>query len=249
MQGSSSPDPDDSRISGVAALAALGGHALLLLAALFLVGHAPPVEIAPTVVGVTLVGGSAGGQTSSAPASHNPAIAASSASPSQAPQREGILSGESLDGLAAPALAVPAPTSTAARASASPATATAAVPARSGSSNAGQGLGKGEGVEGIDLYAAASLPSVGTRPASPLSGDLWQRVAPCWRSASPRQATLMVEIRADGGLAGSPQAVRRGSAPTDPQTLLAERAAARAVQACAPYSGLEARVWRVEFPG
>ncbi|WP_035034940.1 hypothetical protein [Caulobacter sp. AP07] len=151
-----------------------------------------------------------------------------------------MLSGDGLDSLTTPT------SSSSPSASPSPAAATSA---RRGSSRAGRGLGKGEGVEGIDLYAAASLPNVGIRPAAPSSGDLWQRVAPCWRSASPRQATLMVEIRADGGLAASPQAVRRGAAPVDPQTLLAERAAARALLACAPYAGLEARQWRVEFPG
>jgi len=117
-----------------------------------------------------------------------------------------------------------------------------------GSSQADQGLGQGEGAEGVDLYAAASLPNVGQRPASPPAGDLWNRVAPCWRAAAPRKAILMVEIGRDGGLAAPPQAVRKVSAPADPQTLLAERAAVRALQACAPYAGLTARRWRVVFP-
>jgi hypothetical protein len=118
----------------------------------------------------------------------------------------------------------------------------------SGSSQADQGLGQGEGAEGIDLYAAASLPNVGTRPASPPTGDLWKKVAPCWRSAASRKAILMVEIGADGSLAAMPRAVRKISAPADPQLLLAERAGARALQACAPYSGLSGRTWRVVFP-
>ncbi|KQZ22893.1 hypothetical protein ASD47_24255 [Caulobacter sp. Root1472] len=73
-------------------------------------------------------------------------------------------------------------------------------------------------------------------------------MAPCWRAAAPRKAVLMVEIGSDGGLATPPQAVRKISAPADPQTLLAERAAVRALQACAPYAGLAARRWRVAFP-
>jgi hypothetical protein len=58
----------------------------------------------------------------------------------------------------------------------------------------------------------------------------------------------MVEIGDDGRLSGSPRAVRKISAPADPQLLLAERAGARALQACAPYGGLGGRAWRVTFP-
>jgi hypothetical protein len=243
MTGLSTSDPD-ARISGVAAIAALGGHAAIIVVGLLLAWRAPPVMIAPTVVGVTLVGGGAPGQASAAPAL---AAAPSSASASRTSSQERVLSGDGLDGLTAPTSA--AASTPSAPASASPSTTAASASAGQGSSRAGQGLGQGEGVEGIDLYAAASLPMVGTRPAAPPPGDLWERVAPCWRRASSRPATLMVEIRADGALAGSPQAVRRAAAPADPQTLLAERAAARALQACAPYSGLEARQWRVVFPG
>jgi hypothetical protein len=242
MQGSSAPAPDDAWISGAAALAALGGHAAILLAVLLWASRAPPVVIAPTVVGVTLVSGSADGGTSSTPAGPAQPTASPDTPTPQTSSQERMLSGDGLDSLTAPSPS----SSTSASASPSPATATSA---RQGSSRAGQGLGKGEGAEGIDLYAAASLPSVGVRPNAPPSGDLWQRVAPCWRPASPRQATLIIEIRSDGGLAASPRAVRRGATPADPQTLLAERAAARALQACAPYAGLEARQWRVEFPG
>jgi hypothetical protein len=242
MPGSSAPAPDDARISGVAALAALGGHAAILLAALLWASRAPPVVVAPTVVGVTLVSGSTGGQAASTPAGPVQAAGPPNAFTAQPSPQDRMLSGDGLDSLTAPTPSFSPSTP----ASASPAM-TAST--RQGSSRAGQGLGKDEGVEGIDLYAAASLPSVGTRPAAPSSGDLWQRVAPCWRPAASRRATLMVEIRTDGGLAASPQAVRRGAAPADPQTLLAERAAARALEACAPYAGLEARQWRVEFPG
>lgn len=252
MIGSSTSDPD-AHISGVATIVALGGHAAVILAVLLLAGRAPPMVVAPTAVGVTLVGGGGGGQASSAPASQAKAAASGGAFAPRASSPERTLSGDGLDSLTAPAPAS-APSASAGRSSsASTATTSTAMAtgsaSRPGSSHAGQGLGKDEGVEGVDLYAAASLPNVGTRPATPPSGDLWQRVAPCWRQASPRQATLMVEIRTDGGLAANPQAVRRGAAPADPQTLLAERAAVRALQACAPYTGLEARQWRVTFPG
>ncbi|WP_165189885.1 hypothetical protein [Caulobacter soli] len=109
-------------------------------------------------------------------------------------------------------------------------------------------MGQGESAEGVDLYAAASLPNVGARPASPPAGDLWKKVAPCWRPAAARKATLLIELGPDGHLVGLPKAVRKISAPADPQLLLAERAGVRAVQACAPYEDLADRAWRVTFP-
>lgn len=68
------------------------------------------------------------------------------------------------------------------------------------------------------------------------------------RPAAPRRAALLVELSADGRLTNAPQAVRRQGAAVDPQALLAERAALRALQACAPYPGLGRKRWRVEFP-
>ncbi|KQY31922.1 hypothetical protein ASD38_22945 [Caulobacter sp. Root487D2Y] len=253
MSGSSPQAPDDSRISTAAALVALGGHAVVVLAALLLSARGQTLVAAPGVVGVTLVSGAPGGAPALPPAA--PAAAPTASRPVPPRPVPDANAGERLDRLIAPEAAAPASTSAAAgpdrpsdggqrggsgvAANSSPA---------SGSSRADQGLGQGEGAEGIDLYAAASLPNVGARPASPPAGDLWKQVAPCWRSASPRKATLMVEIGDDGRLTGSPKAVRKIPSPADAPLLLAERAAARALQACAPYSGLGGRSWRVEFP-
>lgn len=247
MSGSSPHAPDDARISTTAALAALGGHAAALLVALLVSERSQNIIVAPGAVSVTLVSSAPGGAPTSSAATPSPASAASRPAP---PTPSPTASGESLDRLLEPDAATSA--STPAASTPSPPRGgrptAGGSPNASGSSQAAQGLGQGEGAEGIDLYAAASLPNVGARPASPPDGDLWKKVAPCWRQAAPRQATLMVEIGADGRLTGMPRAVRKISAPADPQLLLAERAAARAVQACAPYDGLNARTWRVAFP-
>jgi hypothetical protein len=257
MSGSSSRAPDDARISASAALAALGGHAVVILGALLLGARGQTVVATPGVVGVTLVGGAPGGGAAASPAPP----AAASAAPGPAPRTPtpDASSGERLDRLIAPDAAAPASPSSAPASPPPPTTTTTGRPSANttvaaggsgaaGSSRVDQGLGQGEGAEGVDLYAAASLPDVGARPASPPSGDLWKKVAPCWRAAAPRPATLLVEIAADGRLAAVPRAVRKMSSPADPQLLLAERAAARALQACAPYEGLGGRTWRVGFP-
>lgn len=258
MSGSSSRAPDDTRISTTAALAALGGHGLVILGVLLLGARTRTVADTPSVVSVTLVSGAPGGG-GAVPSAPPPAPASTSTSTSALASTTAppsTLAGEGLDRLFAPPPAARA---------ASPASSTppmmdaqaaddgvfgaAAIrPGESGYSQVGQGLGPDEGADGIDLYAAASLPNVGPRPTSPPIGDLWKKVSPCWRSASQRKATLMVEIGEDGRLAGSPRAIRKISAPIDPQLLLAERAAARALQACAPYEGLSGRTWRVAFP-
>jgi hypothetical protein len=251
MSGPRPHVPDEARISAAAAFAALGGHTVIILGALLLSARSQTVVASPGVVGVTLVSGAPGGASESPPTA--PATALHAPSPAPRAPAPDISDGERLDRLIAPDAAPPATNSTTS-ASSSQATGgrASAVAAdgsgSSGSSQADQGLGQGEGAEGIDLYAAASLPNVGARPASPPAGDLWKKVAPCWRAASPRKATLMVEIGADGNLADMPRAVRKISAPADPPLLLAERAGARALQACAPYSGLGGRTWRVVFP-
>lgn len=256
MSGFSSRSPDVDGVSATAALAALGGHALIILAVLLLSGRTQTVVVSSGVVGVTLVSDAPGGAATAPTAAPAGAPAAPQA-PSRTPGPD--LAGERLDHLLAPDAAESPSTSPrlppspmrggrpASGGSSGPA-GVAAQAETSGSSQANQGLGQGEGAEGIDLYAAASLPDVGSRPASPPAGDLWKKVAPCWRSASPRRATLMVEIGEGGRLTGSPKAVRKISGPADPQLLLAERAAARALQACAPYEGLSGRTWRVAFP-
>lgn len=244
MSGSSPYAPDEARISAVAALAALGGHAAIIVAALALSARPQTTVVVQNVVGVTLVSGASGGGPAAPPTASNAAATSPAvAPPAPAPD---ALAGERLDHLIAPD-SPPRPPPPAAgfdRPSAAAANGSGA----SGSSQADQGLGQGEGAEGIDLYAAASLPNVGARPISPPTGDLWKKVAPCWRSAAPRKATLMVEIAPDGSLTGQPRAIRKISAPIDPQLLLAERAGARALQACAPYGDLGGRTWRVAFP-
>jgi hypothetical protein len=242
MPGSRPSGSEVDRVSTVAALTALGGHAAIISAALLLSGKSQTVVVAPGVVSVTLVSSAPAGGAPSPPAA--PAAASTASSPSPIALAPEAPAGDRLDRLIAPDAAAPASTPPAPAARRS----SAADPRGSGSSQIDQGLGQGEGAEGIDLYAAASLPNVGARPVSPPTGDLWERVAPCWRSAGSRRATLMVEIGDDGRLSGSPRAVRKISAPADPQLLLAERAGARALQACAPYGGLGGRAWRVTFP-
>jgi len=256
MSGISFRPPDEDGVSATAALAALGGHALIILAVLLLGGRTQTVVASSGVVGVTLVSGAPGG-AATAPTAAPAAASAAPKAPSRTPGPD--LAGERLDHLLAPDVAESPSTSPRlplspmrgdrpASGGSSGKAGAAAQAEASGSSQANQGLGQGEGAEGIDLYAAASLSNVGSRPASPPAGDLWRKVAPCWRSASSRKAILMVEIGDDGRLTGSPRAVRKISAPADPQLLLAERAAARALQACAPYEGLSGGTWRVAFP-
>lgn len=247
-------DDDDGRIGALAAGLTLGGHALVLFAVLLLGGRQVETVAVQNAVSVTLVGGGAqgsGGKTGAADPPARPSRpATSSTAPASTPAKaEREASGESLDQLLAPA-AKPSPAAPAAGALAKANAPTPSSPSTggTGSSRAGQGLGPGEGAEGVDLYAAASLPDVGARPASPPAGDLWKKVAPCWRPAAPRPATLLVDLDAAGRLAAAPRAVRKITAPADPQLLLAERAAARALQACAPYEGLGGRTWRVGFP-
>jgi hypothetical protein len=230
MSGSSPNAPDDARISTAAALVALGGHAVIILAALWLGAQSQTVVIAPSVVGVTLVSGAPGGAAASAPATPAATTPTTPGAAPRAPVPDSS-TGERLDRLIAPDTTT-AP-STSAKPDRSPdnsASNAAASSSASGSSRADQGLGQGESADGVDLYAAASLPNVGPRPAS------------------PRKTTLIVEVKDDGSLIGSPRAVRKASASVDPQLLLAERAAVRAVQACAPYTGIGGRAWRVAFP-
>ena len=236
---------DDAQVSAIATAIALGGHAAVILAALLLVGRTPPVAVAPGVVGVTLVTGQPGSAAAEKPAHQSASSSDWLAAPASSSNTGS--SGDRLDQLLAPSASPRAEASISASAAPRGSPALSA-PGASGSSRADQGLGDGEGAEGVDLYAAASLPSVGRRPDPPLSGDLWQRVAPCWRSAAPRAVTMLVSVSADGGLSAAPQAVRRRDVLVDPQRLLAERAAVRALQACAPYAGLGGRQWRVEFP-
>lgn len=254
MPGAHRPDTDtldeDARISGTATLIALGGHGIIILAALLLTGRQPAITIAQNAVAVTLVSGETG-TAAHGPRRPAPPLARASSSPN-GPSPDVVSDGERLDHLTQASTPTPAehlPASPAAggtpSASSRPASGSEG---RAGSSRADQGLGHGEGTVGVDLYAAASLPNVGPRPATPPSGDLWRKVSPCWRPAAPRSITLVVALQSDGALDGAPQAVRRGGAPADAQTLLAERAAVRALQACAPYAGLDARQWRVEFP-
>lgn len=238
------PSTDDSRFSAVAALGALVGHALILALALW---ARPNTELVPLrdSVRVTLVdggGGAPASDDSAPPQTPRPSLA-----PAPSPPQDEAPAGARLDALLAPG----APASAAPPSSSMSSTPTAREPAgpsgeTTGSSRPETGLGPGETGEGIDLYAAASLPMVGQRPSPAPTGDLWRRVAPCWRQASPRPATLLVEIAADGRVLGEPQAVRTRGA-SDPSTFSAERAALRALQACAPYEGLQARRWRVTF--
>ena len=242
MSGLLTSDSDGGRISAVAALTALAGHAAVILVVLLLAGPTREILV-PTVVAVTLVSSGGGGPPASSTSQAHNDIA--SVPVETAAARYFAPSGELLDRLTAP---VTAPASVAEPSATRPSPASAMALAVGGFSHANQGLGEGEGAEGVDLYAAASLPAVGARPSPPPTGDLWQRVQPCWRAVAPRVATLMVEVRDDGGLVRAPQAVRKTTASADSQTRLAERAAARALQACAPYTGLSARRWRVRFP-
>lgn len=248
------PDFDNGRISALAAGLTIGGHAAVLFAALLLGGRGAESVVVRNVVGVTLVSGGAPGQGDATGAAASPMRPSRPASPAPA-GADTETAGERLDWLIAPSTTPSTAKPTTDR-SATPErpmaidTATLA-PSRTGggtgSSRAGQGLEPGEGAAGVDLYAGASLPDVGQRTAGPV-GDLWRQVSACWRPAAPRRIALLVVLTADGRLTDAPQAVRRNGAAADPQILLAERAAVRALQACAPYPGLGGRQWRVEFP-
>src|SRR5207245_2573255 len=62
-----------------------------------------------------------------------------------------------------------------------------------------------------------------------------------------RRATRRPAHVAPFGFSDAAGAGRQRGVGSDPQTLAAERAALRALQACAPYEGLAARSWRVDF--
>ena len=243
--GSPEPQTDDARFSAVAALAALGGHAVVLALVLLARPMTQTVTLRDSVQ-VTLVPGASGG----APAAAARDLAApgpTASRPAPPSPQDPSPSGARLDALLAPTSAASAPSAVSLPSTAAPASASLGGQT-AGSSRADAGLGPGEAADGIDLYAAASLPIVGQRPSPAPTGDLWRRVTPCWRQASPRSAVLVVEIAADGRILGEPKAARTLGAAADPPTLSAERAALRALQACAPYENLEARRWRVTFP-
>lgn len=116
-----------------------------------------------------------------------------------------------------------------------------------GSATPMTGVGRGETLAAVDSYATASLPPVGQRPAPPAKGDIWRQVLPCWRQISPAPSTIVVEIDRAGQIVGQPLSVHRST--PKPEELLADRSAVRALQACAPYSGLAESRWRLNFPG
>jgi len=237
MRTSTSPgEPDDTRLSAGAALLALLGHAVLAALLLMRWPAETPSDLSAQSVQVTLVQGGQAGQkgeaaTPSRPFErlHTPA----QQTPSPSPSTEGT--GRRLDELLQSR-------STPARQTArSEAVAPAAGEGRGGSS----GLKAGEGLAGIDVFGGAALPVVGQRPAAP-SGDLWKRVAPCWRPPGKLQVSLMVELGAGGAIIRL-QTIRREGQAVDGQRLAAERSAARAIEACAPYAGLSAGRERLEF--
>lgn len=238
------PDFDNGRISALAAGLTIGGHAAVLFAALLLGGRGAEQLAARTVVGVTLVSGGTPGPGDATGAAASPARPSRPTFPAPA-GADTETAGERLDRLTAPSTAKPTIERSATNDTPTPASSRTV--GGTGSSRAGQGLEPGEGAAGVDLYAGASLPDVGQRTAGPV-GDLWRQVSACWRPAAPRRVALLVALTADGRLTDAPQAVRRNGAAADPEILLAERAAVRALQACAPYPGLGGRQWRVEFP-
>ncbi|PVM84913.1 hypothetical protein [Caulobacter endophyticus] len=244
MRISAAPaEPDDTRLSAGAALLALLGHAGLAALLLARWPAQTPSDLTAHSVQVTLVQGGQAGPKGEAATPSRPferLHASTQQPPSPPPSTDET--GRRLDELLQ---SRPTPARQAARneTSATPAasTAPAAGEGRGGSS----GLKAGEGLAGIDVFGGAALPVVGQRPAAP-SGDLWKRVAPCWRSPGKLQVSLMVEL----GMAGDVvrlQTIRREGQAVDGQRLAAERSAARAIEACAPYAGLGAGRERLEF--
>jgi hypothetical protein len=241
MRTSTSPgEPDDTRLSASAALLALLGHAAL---AALLLARWPETssDLTATSVQVTLVqGGQAGGGGDAAAPSqpferlHGPARQAPS--PASSVDETGKRLDELLQSRSTPERQTSRTEASAA---------SAAAPSASGAGGGSPGLKAGEGLAGIDVFGGAALPVVGQRPAAP-SGDLWKRVAPCWRSPGKLQVSLMVELGADGNVIRL-QTIRRTGQPVDGQRLAAERSAARAIEACAPYAGLNAARERLEF--
>lgn len=221
-------DPEDSRIGGFAALLTLGGHAVVIVTALVLSSRTVSQPEQLNMVSVTLVSAA---DAHPAKAASSRASRTSAQAPLAAPAPKPFQpSGEVLDRLSS-SDPEPAPSD-----------------GPSGQASASGGAKPGEGVAGIDLYAVAGLPPVGQRPSVSPEGSLWRKVAPCWRPSAGRAVTLAIEIQEGGNLGTAVQAIRRPGRPSDPATLEAERSALRAIQACAPYPGIAAQRWRIDFP-
>jgi len=226
---------DDVRFSALAAALALVGH-VVLAGLLLWRWNETSVDLKASSVQVTLV--AAGGEAESAvPPSRTPFRSPASAATPAASSDLGE-TGRRLDDLLGHASAAerapsPAPSSTPAS-NVQPSVA-----------NGAPGLKAGEGLAGIDVFAGAALPIVGTRPASP-SGRFWNQVEACWRSPGRLSVVLLVELDVRGGVSRL-QAIRPQGQVIDGSRLAAERSAARAIEACAPYIGLSAGRERLEF--
>lgn len=209
------------RPSAGLALAVFGHCVALALAAL--VGQRPDEPVIETAISVTLVASSPGAQGgSSRPVPQLAEWGRKLSSPVVEQQHRSI---SSLDEL----FAKPTDPSE----------------AKGHATLADQGAGLGEGT--IDYMAAASLPPVGQRPAKP-RGGIWEQVSACWRPLTRRKVTLVIDLRRDGQLKSPPKALRPENEAMDGVRRGAEAAAARAVEACSPYLGLNEKRYQVQFP-
>lgn len=227
---------DDVRFSALAAALALVGHVALAGLLLWRWNEAS-VDLKASSVQVTLVAAAGGEAESAAPSSRPPFRSPASAAAPAASSDLGE-TGRRLDDLlghASAAERAPSPAPSSAPAS----------NAQSSGANGAPGLKAGEGLAGIDVFAGAALPIVGTRPANP-SGRFWNQVEACWRSPGRLSVVLLVELDVRGGVSRL-QAIRPQGQVIDGSRLAAERSAARAIEACAPYIGLGAGRERLEF--
>ncbi len=83
--------------------------------------------------------------------------------------------------------------------------------------------------------------------------DLWGRIRPCWRPASPVVVTLDIGVDSQGRLAWPPRPVRKSRSAPKPRELLAESMAVQAAVRCAPYHDAApvtgAKTFRIVFAG
>lgn len=93
----------------------------------------------------------------------------------------------------------------------------------------------------------------GETTGSPSTGELWGRVAPCWRNLGRRNkvaVTLEVSLDALGRIRTPPKVVRASAAIVDEPRLQSEAGALAALAACLPRNEprFGNQVHRLEFP-
>jgi hypothetical protein len=104
----------------------------------------------------------------------------------------------------------------------------------SASASRAAGGAPGKGARIIDPMSLASMPAALQAEAN--AGPLWPQVSRCWRpTGSNARVSMLIKLEPSGQLADPPIIFRSGGQPT-PDVTAAEKAATRAVWACAPYT-------------